>query len=189
VCEGEEKKEPPHVRFSKEAQKIFDDWLVAHMNALKSLDFDDPIAGHMGKARGLLVRLCLVLHLASWAGGETDDPKTVEPLSLTRAATLLGEYLIPMWKRIFAAFGSTAADVGAHRIAKWIKDGSVTKFGVREVRRKHWSGLLEDKEIQSALDMLVAHSWIRPEQVSTGGRPPSQPFVVNPRVHSSGGLS
>ena len=105
VCEGEEKKEPPYVRFSKEAQKVFDDWLVAHMNALKNLDFDDPIAGHLGKARGLLVRLCLVLHLASWAGGETDDPKTVELFSLTRAATLLEEYLVPMWDSIFAAFG------------------------------------------------------------------------------------
>lgn len=136
----------------------------------------------MGKARGLLVRLTLVLHLAAWAAKEMPNPQTVEPQSLERALKLLEEYLVPMWKRVFAAFGKTAADDGAHRIAKWIQEEKLTEVRVRDVRRKHWVGLSDDKEIRSALDMLVAHSWLgEVSKVSKGGRP-SEAYPVNPLV-------
>jgi putative DNA primase/helicase len=174
----------PFCRFDPEAQNIFDEWLIRHMNAIRSTDGEtDPIAGHLGKARGLLARLCLVIHLTAWAAGEMPDPKTVEPQSLERAVLLLETYLIPMWRRVFAAFGRTAADDGASRLAKWIKEEKLTEVRVRDIRRKHWRGLLEEREIQSALDMLVAHRWLGPIQLASKTGRNSIRYNVNPLVH------
>jgi hypothetical protein len=173
----------PYARFDGSAQIVFDQWLMNHMKKIKSLNDYDPLSGMMGKARGLLVRLVLVIHLASWAAGETSDPKTIQLRSLERAIKLLEEYLMPMWKRVFAAFGKTAADDGALRIAKWIKEEKVCEVKVRDVRRKHWSGLLEEREIQAALDMLVAYRWLGPIQIASKTGRPSIYYHVNPLVH------
>lgn len=173
----------PFARFDGTAQVIFNKWLVEHMRQINSIPEDDPMGGMMGKARGLLVRLVLVIHLAAWAANEMPEPKTVEPHSLERALKLLEEYLIPMWKRIFAAFGKTAADDGAHKIAKWIKEDKITEVRVRDIRRKCWTGLSDDKEIRAAIAMLIAHRWLGDlTKQSKGGRP-SEVYPVNPLVH------
>ena len=175
----------PFARFDGEAQALFDEWLVNHMNELVSIPEDNPMAGMMGKARGLLVRLILVIHLAAWAAGEMPEAQTITKLSLDRAMVLLEQYLIPMWERIFAAFGKTAADDGATKIAKWIKEEKLDKVRFRDIRQKHWAGLLDDKEIQAAIDMLIANRWLgEVEKVSKGGRP-SVVYPVNPLVHET----
>ena len=73
LLEIDEYSPKPYAHFDDEAQSIFDDWLVDHMLQIKALNDGNPICGMMGKARGLLVRLTLVLHLAAWAGDETPN--------------------------------------------------------------------------------------------------------------------
>jgi hypothetical protein len=173
----------PFTRFDREAQEIFDEWLIDHMREGLPMSDDDPLAGMLGKARGLLVRLTLVIHLAAWAAGEHANPRDINTTSLTRALKLLEDYLLPTWRRVFAAFGKTAADDGAHRIAKWIKAERRTEVRFRDIRLKHWKGLSEDREIQAAINMLIAHRWLGdPIQKPTRGRP-STIYPVNPLVH------
>jgi putative DNA primase/helicase len=169
--------------FNEAAQDIFNEWLTEHRQMLRRIPDDDPIGGMMGKARGLLARLTLVIHLAAWAAGETPDPTTIVEESLSRALALLEEYLIPTWRRVFAAFGKTAADDGAHRIAKWIKAEKIQKVRFRDIRRKCWTGLSDDREIEPAIKMLVAHRWLGDPELTKNGRPTTD-YPVNPLVHA-----
>jgi hypothetical protein len=176
----------PFARFDQEAQVLFNEWLVDHMRQLRSMNDGDPIVGMMGKARGLVVRLVLVLHLAAWAGGEVHDPETITTQSLLRALKLLEDYLIPMWRRIHATFGKTASDTGAIRIANHILAKKLKETRVRDVLQKKWQGLTSREAVQSAFEVLIENAWLgEPSNLSRGGHKGGRKthvYPVNPRV-------
>jgi DNA primase len=176
----------PYAQFDEVAQEIFNDWLVAHMKELKSMKEGDPMLGMMGKARGLLVRLILVIHLASWAGGEVPDPKVIGKTSLLRGLKLLEDYLIPMWRRVFAAFSRNPSDGGAARIAAYILETRVQDIRIRDILKKGWKGLATKEAVEEALSVLVEHGWLlEPERLTRGGARGGRKtvvYAVNPRV-------
>lgn len=181
VLEGHAK---PFCRLSGEAQEIFDSWLIDHMKAVRSIAADDPISGMMAKARGLVGRLALVLHLAAWASGETASPMTVEPLALTRALTLLEDYLIPTWRRVMASFSKSLKDNGAMRIARMLTAKRLESIRPADITKLDWSGLRDREAVMAALGVLVDNDWLaEPERASgsKGGRP-SERFMVNPKA-------
>ncbi len=63
----------------------------------------------------------------------------------------------------------------------------VESFTIREIKRKCWKGLKEDKEVFSILNRLVESNWIRraPSAKKTKGGRPSVEFMVNPQVLNS----
>ena len=173
----------PFVRFSPEAQQTFDAWLTDHMRSIKATA-ETPIGGFMGKARGLLCRLALVLHLTAWASGEESDPRTVSVGTFGRALTILETYLGPTWVRVMTAFGSTPTTSGAHRIAKWILEKRPATVRVGIITKLNWTGIQDRAAVTEALATLLDHDWLAvPERsIGTKGGRPSGSFVVNPRV-------
>ena len=175
----------PYCRLSAQSQEIFDAWLTDHMKALRSIPADDPISGLMAKARGLVGRLTLVIHLASWASGETPSPMTVEALSLTRALTLVEEYLIPTWRRVMAAFAQSLKDNGAMRIARMLIAKRLETIRPTDITKLDWAGLRDREAVMAALGVLVDNDWLaEPERASSGskGGRPSERFTVNPKA-------
>ena len=62
----------------------------------------------------------------------------------------------------------------------WLKDG----FYARDLKRKNWKRLTEDKDVQTAIDVLCEHKWLRFEVVNStpnGGRP-TDVFYINPKI-------
>ena len=173
----------PFVRFSPEAQAVFDGWLTDHMRGLKATA-ETPIGGFMGKARGLLCRLTLVLHLTAWAAGEEGDPKTVSTTSLGRALTILETYLVPTWARVMAAFGNMPSTSGAHRIAKMILDRRLSGIRVADITKQEWVGMKDRAAVLEAFTVLVDHEWLSVPDRQTGakGGRPTASYAVNPRV-------
>jgi hypothetical protein len=181
--EDDDPRSKPYARFDDEAQPIFNEWLSEHMRTLQTMQ-DDPIGGLLGKGRGLLVRLVLVIHLASWAGGEETCADTVSAKSLTRAIVLFEDYLVPMWRRTLATFGRVAEDEGARRIAKYLLDNQVGFIRSADITKKNWSGLKDSRAVHAAFEVLLAHDWLAEPHRSPGARGrPSARYDVNPLVH------
>ena len=172
----------PYVSFDSHAQKTFDAWLTQHMAELANMDEDDPVLGFAGKRRGLLVRLCLIFHLAKWAGGDHTNVKLVSDETLKDALTLLEGYIIPMQERVMAAFSMSEFDDDVQRIIRWIKTKKIKKFKSREILRKQWSGMKVNKDIIPKLEYLVELNWLRLEPTEPGekGGRSTNVFLVNP---------
>lgn len=174
----------PFVRFDSRAQQHFNDWLSSHMKMVASLAEDDPLAGFFGKERGLLVRVVLVIHLATCAS-ESKPFTNVTLGTLQKAFILFNDYVEPMWHRVMAAFGRTTADESARKIAEWIKEEKPESIKQRDILRKGWKELKDLRNIQEAIDMLITNRWLGEGQTTTpgskGGRP-SLSYPVNPLV-------
>jgi hypothetical protein len=143
---------------------------------------DESINTMLSKAPGLLVQLAFLFHLVDWADGFCmENPAKVTIRAFERAERLL-EYLVPMWKRILAAFADDGGDSGARKIAKWLIQEKIKVFTVRDIKQKHWSNLKTDDEIEVSIFLLIGKKWIREAGIKkTVGRP-AREYVVNPAI-------
>jgi hypothetical protein len=143
----------------------------------------------MAKSRGLLARILLVVHLASWASGEVHDACRISARSMTRALCLLEDYLIPMWRRTLAAFGGAAEINGARRIARYIRSKPRETIRVADITKLNWTGLKDRSAVMAAFDVLSAHDWLgEPERRPGVAGRPSASYRVNPLIYQFGAL-
>jgi hypothetical protein len=176
-------KAKPYARFSPAAQEIFNAWLVEHMGGLKAAA-DTPIGGFYSKARGLLGRLTLVIHLTAWAAGDEADPRVVSEQSLGRALAILEKYLAPMWHRVTAAFSKAPVVDGANRIAAYIRKKELTGIRVADITKLEWPEFPDRETVEAAFRALVDRDWLaEPEPVPGARGRPSAAYIVNPKVH------
>ena len=181
----ESDEDTPHARFAPEAQDRFNAWLTEHMGALPALR-EDPAIGFLGKGRGTLIRLALVIHLTRWTCGEATEASTIDLPSLEAAVTLFETYLRPMYGRVIAAFGAPEGHAAAKRIADHIRAQRLQTIRPADVTKLEWQGLRSVEEVEPAFTALVAADWLAEPKQGTGpkGGRPSRTFVVNPKVHS-----
>jgi hypothetical protein len=177
----------PYGRFSPAAQDTFNAWLTEHMRGMKSA-VETPIVGFNSKARGLLGRLALVIHLTAWAAGDESNPCTVSELSLGPALAILETYLVPMWRRVMAAFSKAPVVDSAHRIAEHIRKKGLDGIRVADITKLEWPHLKDRKAVEDALHYLVDRDWLAEPQPVSGARGrPSATYMVNPKVHLMSG--
>ena len=75
-------------------------------------------------------------------------------------------------------------------MAKKLEQGDLgPTFTVREVYRKHWTGLDGKEDVEAATEILTDLGWVRPVQTDAPntGRPTSQAFAVNPKIREGAG--
>lgn len=131
----------------------------------------------MTKYRKLVPALALILHLSNRGIG----PVTRSALE---KALVWARYLESHARRIYST--ALQPEYGAAReLARRLECGDLgPAFTVRELYRKHWTGLDNKEDADAATDILVELGWLRLLQ-SDGpavGRPASQAFIVNPRI-------
>lgn len=152
------------LRFTPDAQSLFDQWRKELENEIRSDDIHPAVESHLAKYRSLIPSLALLLELA-------DSPESqVVSLSALNKAIEWGVYLKSHMLRIYN--GAIETDVIA---AKKILDSHAKlpeRFKVREVTQKGWTGLKATKDVKASLSVLVEHGYLI-EEVSTmtGGRP------------------
>ena len=181
----EHEDDTPHARFAPEAQERFNAWLTEHMGALPQLR-EDPAIGFLGKGRGTLVRLALVIHLTRWTCGQAPEASTIDLLSLESAITLFETYLRPMYARVIAAFGAPEGHAAAKRIADHIRAQRLQTIRPADITKLEWQGLRCVEEVEPAFTALVAADWLAEPKQGTGpkGGRPSRTYPINPKVHS-----
>lgn len=149
-------------------------------------DAAGPLKGFLGKARGLALRLALVLaHLPYAFGIEADPPATISRADMEAACALIEVYFVPMAARAYgdAALPMTWRD-GA-RLARWIHRTRPSTINGRDLSRGEIKGAPSfNKNVvraNAALAFLVEAGWIRQESVPTRGRPRAD-YSANPAI-------
>jgi hypothetical protein len=133
------------------------------------------------KATGAMVRIAGLLHLA----GGFESFESFERGRVTRREVDESEKILLFFlSHSLAAFrvmGMDASISQARKLLNWIQKGQLTRFTRREAHQKHRATFKKADEIDPALRVLEEHGHIRPlANESTGGRPASPTYEVNP---------
>jgi putative DNA primase/helicase len=162
----------PFLRFDDRAQADFIEWLEALEKRLRAKDMAPAFESHLAKYRKLVPSLALINHVAEGKEGSIQLP------SLHRALAI-AEYLETHARRAYGAGPASDAAAANLIIARIRKGGLKDGFALRDMSRKHWSGLSDDEQIRSALALLEDHDWIAQRPIVTAGRPKVE-YVINP---------
>jgi hypothetical protein len=186
------------LRFSQDAQPIFNEWLRVHFE--REFALDGPIASHFSKYKGLLPRLAALYHLADAASSagvkaekaEEEETSFGDEMSVVglhvigaehvkRAITFLAEYLEPHMRRLYGCVQDPMhrAEVvlGERIMAGELEDG----FTARDVKRKRWASLGDYGPVYYALEGMCDMGWLRSVK-STGVGQPTVKYEINPKV-------
>lgn len=170
----------PYLRFSPDAQNIFDEWRFKLENRLRGdHNLSSSLESHLGKYRSLMPSLALIIHLVDVVTGTSDQG----PVSENAALMAVGwcEYLESHAVKIYN--GTLFPDMqSAQELAKHIKRGAI-KDGdsVKDVYRHEWSKLTSPGEVKAGLNVLSDYDWLLVVKTETGGRP-SEVIRLNPKL-------
>jgi putative DNA primase/helicase len=164
----------PYLKFNADAQSVFNEWLDELEPRLKSGKDHPHLMAHLSKFRSLMPSLALISHLAEGGRGP------IGPSHAERAAAWL-EYLESHAKRIYSASISPEMTSAQHLADRIMAGEIASPFCTRDVYRNHWTGLATPAEADGGIRVLSDYEWIRPERVTTGGRPTTI-YHINPRV-------
>jgi putative DNA primase/helicase len=164
----------PFLRFTAEAQDAFDAWREALEEQVRSGDEHPAVESHLAKYRSLVPAVALLLHLA-------DDRTGPVGGEAVRKAIGWAVYLESHARRVYSVVVNSGAVAGkalARRIRKGeLKDG----FTLRDLYRKHWTGLSEKDAVEQATDLLLDLGWLLETVEETGGRTKVR-YRINPAV-------
>ncbi|MDZ4842920.1 MAG: YfjI family protein [Hyphomicrobium aestuarii] len=154
----------PLLRFSDDAQLLFDGWRHALELRLRGGSEHPMMECHLAKYRSLVPAVALILHLVDHEDG---------PVSEIALAQALGwsEYLETHARRIYSPALNPDMDAARLLLARILKGEVPTTFAARDVYRNQWSGLTGPREVECALSVLLDFDWVRSRQEPTSGRP------------------
>jgi hypothetical protein len=140
-----------------------------------------------GKARGLALRLSLVLEHLWWCGSDDTmlpPPKEISGAAFLAATRLVAAYLMPMAERVYGDAVAPKADRDAATLARWITRGRPAEVHVRHIQREvRLPGLTDAAAIHAAAKVLVEAGWLCPPEPGRAfqGRGRSA-YPVNPKL-------
>jgi putative DNA primase/helicase len=173
--------QPKVLQFTSDAQATFNTFLTELEGKLRAGKLSPTQAGHVGKYRGTLPKLALIMAYA-------EDPHAtcIDVLALDRAQRLLAFYQAHA-RRIYAV-DTRGAVVSAHELLARIRKGSVPDgFNPRDdVLRREWDGLAKSAELEEALALLVKHGYLKDTEMPTAGRA-RRAIWIHPDVYPTKG--
>jgi hypothetical protein len=139
----------------------------------------------IGKARGLVLRLSLVLEYLRWCGEDGYDapPSVISDDALHAAAAFVIDYVIPSAERTYGDAACSDADRNVTMLARWIAKERPDSVHVRDMQRNvRLPGLTTAAAIHAACKALVEAGWL--------GQPPlvgfqqrrQEAYPVSPRL-------
>jgi hypothetical protein len=140
----------------------------------------------IGKARGLALRLSLVLTYLRWCAqdGYGAPPEEISEEAFLAAAKLVAEYVLPMAERVFGDAACPASDRNAATLARWIARERPNEVHVRHLQRVvRLPGLSTADAIHSACRVLIEAGWLGEPLAGTGFRQRGRAaYPVSPRL-------
>lgn len=138
-----------------------------------------------GKARGLAVRLALVLEFLRWAAspGLSAPPREVSEAVLANACDLVAGYFMPMAARVYGDAATPQAERNASTLARWIMQAKPPEVHVRHLQRDvRLPGLRNAEVISAACDALVEADWLRSPPAGAFQARGKVAYPVNPAI-------
>ena len=169
------------------AADIFEAWIAE--NDAEVRDAAGLYASFVGKARGLTLRLALVLEMLRWADAGGREPNGVSVVSLVNALTLVNDFLKPHARRVFGDAALPAVEKDAAALARFVVKTAAERINARDVQRNSALPTLKTKEdVEAAIQALSEAGWLREAPTRRGDAPGRQrkDHLVNPAVHRGG---
>jgi hypothetical protein len=139
----------------------------------------------LGKARGLALRLALVIEILWWAGedGFAAPPTQISERAFLAAAALVADYLMPMAERVYGDAAASLRLRNLATLARWIVKARPSEVHVRQLQRGlRLPGLGEAPAIHEACQGLIEAGWLAaPAALGIRGRPRAV-FHVRPEL-------
>lgn len=139
----------------------------------------------LGKARGLALRLSLVLEYLWWCAepGYAPPPTVISAKACAAAAHLVADYLMPMAERVYGDAATRPKDRNITTLARYILKERVKEVNVRDMHRAvRLPGLGTPETIRAACNGLVDAGWlVAPARTGAAGRP-RETYPVRPDV-------
>ena len=165
---GEDEEGIPTVRFTEEAQEVFDRWRDELESRLRTEELPPALESHLAKYRSLMPSLALIFQLIEFVDG-SGEGGAVGPRPALQAAAWC-EYLETHATRLYSSAENPAME-GARALLDRIRKGEVSDGdSTRSVYRKHWAKLSTPEEVSSACSVLEEFGWLRVETAKTSGR-------------------
>lgn len=175
---------PMVVKFDHDAQEALQAFR-AQCRAWET-DVDGKMKSHVGKMPGLVVRVAMILaHLDFAAKDFARQIDAISENNVKRAIALIGSFTKAHAERALASSSVSKERQAANKIGAWILREQLHSISTREIMRKGWAGLGTAKEVDPAIEVLLAADWIAPVQQVGKGRP-NKKYLVNPRLHEIG---
>lgn len=138
----------------------------------------------VGKARGQVLRLALVLELLRWcADPDAPEPGRIGTEAMDAAAGLVRSYFLPMAFRVLGDASVPAEETRARTLAAWIMRTRPAVVNVSAIRDgARLPGLRESEPVKDACRFLADARWLLPaDGTGQAGRPRGD-WTVNPRL-------
>jgi hypothetical protein len=138
-----------------------------------------------GKARGLVLRLSLVLEYLRWCGedGYAAPPTIISEGALNAAAAFVIDYVIPSAERTYGDAACSEEDRNTTMLARWIAKERPNEIHVREMQRSvRLPGLRTAKDIHAACAALIEAGWLSQPEAGGYQQKPRSVYPVSPRL-------
>ena len=183
-CEEAQGSDISFLRFSPDAQSLFDEWRADLEAKLRREDEHPILVSHLAKFRKLMPAVALVLHTIACVEGSGVFDGGVSLHATTQAAAW-SDHLEAHARRAYQPV-TDASNTAAGALALKIRGGKLgNPFRARDVYRSGWAGLSDRDDVHRAIAVLEAAHWLRAEDIKadteTGGRPSVQ-FRINPSL-------
>ena len=175
---------PQVLPLSDEANDLLEVWCLEHDKERGSGLFQSAL----GKMRGQLLRLALVLEHIWWAvdPNSGESPTYIGENAVSAAADLMTNYFKPMCARVYGDAALPEIDRNTAALARWIVKERPTIINARTLRRDTppTPQLRQPKAMEEAIQMLVDTNWLTHAPGRLGGRPgrARADYVVNPLI-------
>jgi hypothetical protein len=143
------------------------------------------VSSALGKARGLVLRLSLVIEYLYWAGqeGMAPAPAEIGEAALQSAFKLVTDYLIPMARLVYGDSAPSTDDRAIGTLVHWIRKTKATEVYVRHLQRhERLPGLATAPAIHKACEALVRAGWLSPPPRGSNNGRAKQVYRVRPEI-------
>jgi hypothetical protein len=165
---GEDEEGIPSVRFTEEAQKVFNRWRDELESRLRTGELPPALESHLAKYRSLMPALALIFQLIEYVDGSGEGGAV--GLRSTLQAAAWCEYLETHAARLYSSAENPAME-GARALLDRIRKGGMSDGdSTRSVYRRHWAKLSTPEEVNGACAVLEEFGWLRIEALKTSGR-------------------
>lgn len=163
------------LHLSPDAQEHFDTVRVKISKKVQDPDCDPILASHYAKMPGAIAKLAMLIHLLD------DGQGPVSAHAMERAiswSTYMKEHARRLYSLSNLADEESASLLLAKIKAGVFKDG----FTAYEIKRKGWTGLKSDADVDAALASLVTMGWLRPQTTGAEGGRPTVRYLIHPKA-------
>ena len=161
------------VRFSADAQKLFDEWLYAIEHRKSNGRETTIMKEHLDKYNSLMPSLALIFHCCDVADGA---PSSSVGYEATLMAIQWCDYLESHARRIYDQASDSDTTLLERLAEKIIL--LPNPFKLSDLTRKKWAGLSNQREVEDLLLDLEEKNWLYCETVRTAGRS-AKTYYVN----------